>query len=168
MPGAGLQCRLRTQAIDRRHTAPAWPVDNPHPVFFSKEKCIRASWPARVRARLRLSFPDTQIDLLASGWRARPAARNQGLKTPADNGQTIRRPFPSRPAGVQGQQSHGPRWDTRPVALGRADRAGHARTHKTVEPGHSPSRSPTTTSVGVFTCRMKLIAELFAYTAGSS
>ena len=34
--------------------------------------------------------------------------------------------------------------------------------------GHSPSRSPTTTSVGVFACLMKLIAELLAYTAGSS
>src|ERR1035438_1132370 len=34
--------------------------------------------------------------------------------------------------------------------------------------GHSPSRSPTTASVGVFTFLMKLIADIFAYTAGSS
>src|SRR6185312_15948331 len=34
--------------------------------------------------------------------------------------------------------------------------------------GHSSSRSPTTISAGVFVRLMKLIAELFAYAAGSS
>ena len=52
------------------------------------------------------------------------------------------------------------------LRLGRSDRAAHARTRSDCGAGHSPSRSPTTMSVGVLMFLMKLMAEHFCVDGG--